>query len=572
MKVIIEVLSNVRCRLRGAAKDVLKYLDENLSETQKGSEWSPMHRRFGGVWDGKKHHFHISPTFEGQGTFAKGLLHRVRKLLAKKSVRAKTKDLRKKVFPPLDTSKLHADMLKGVSMAGKFSYQLEAVKAALTAEAGILYMATNAGKTEISTAILKVLSNRNVLFVVPKKILLKQTRDTIAERLGTIPEAIGTIGNGKFDPKEITVAIINSVTPAKKAKSARAKRKNEILRTYLKTIDVVFLDEGHHAKATTWSRLMTSTPNAQYRYVMSGTPFTGDNDLLVEAAAGPVIFDIRNDALVKLGVSAKPTIRIITIDKPDLEHEEDQTFDGIYKAGIVNNAYRNKIIAREAIAYAKEGKSVVVLVRILAQGTSIRQLIAGKAPVEFAHGKMFDEERDRIVNWYKAKPGRILVGSTIFDEGVNIPQMNALIVADGGKSLRAVLQKVGRAVRKKKTGANVVDVVDMADCTHHWLAKHALERFDIYTGEGFDVIEEDPKEKKNANKRTEANSTEALRSLSREADRGIELSTFSESSLHGSTGGTAKQSVDLVSEGSAVMLWRWRQAIRMDRSAVLEVR
>jgi superfamily II DNA or RNA helicase len=479
-KVVIEILSNVRARLRGASKDVLKFLDKNLAEIQKGSEWSPGHRRFGGKWDGKRHHFHISPAAEGQGTFSKGLLHRVRALLVTQGVRAKTRDLRKKVAPPIDLSTVWADMLHGVSMTGEYSYQLEAVKAALKEEAGILFMATNAGKTEISTAIIKALEGRTVLFVVPKKILLKQTRETIAERLGTIPEAIGTIGNGKFDPKEITVAIVNSVTPAKKAKSASAKRKNEIIRAYLKTVDCVFLDEGHHAKASSWARLMNAATNAQYRYVMSGTPFTGDNDLMVEAAAGRVIYEIRNDALIKLGVSAKPMVRLLTVDEPDLEDYEDQTYDGIYKAGVVNNDYRNKLIAREAASYSKQGKSVVVLIRILAQGTSIRQHVAAaKAPVEFAHGKMFDDERNRITEWFKEKPGRVLVGSAIFDEGVNIPQMNALIIGDGGKSLRAVLQKVGRSVRKKKSGANVVDVIDFADCTHHFLAKHSLERFDI---------------------------------------------------------------------------------------------
>jgi len=567
VKVVIEILSNVRARLRGAPNDVLKYLDKNLAEQQKGSEWSPTHRRFGGKWDGKRHHFHISPTYDGVGTFPKGLLHRVRILLAQKKIKAKTRDLRKKVHPPVDTSKVHAKMLKGVSMDGAYDYQLDAVKTALTKESGILFMATNAGKTEIGSAIIKALVRRVVLLVVPKKILLKQTRETLAERLGTVPEAIGTIGNGRFDPKEITVAIVNSVTPIKSAKSKRSKRKNDILRKYLKTVDCIFLDEGHHAKATTWSRLMSATVNAQYRYVMSGTPFTGDNDLLVEAAAGPVICEIRNDELIKRGVSAKPTVRLLTVDKPDLEGKDaidDGHFDAVYKAGIVHNEYRNKLIAREALAYQKQGKSVIILIRILAQGTELMRLLAGKAPAAFAHGKMHDDEQSEIVDWYKAKPGRIMVGSSIFDEGVNIPQMNALIVGDGGKSLRAVLQKVGRSIRKKKTGANVVDIVDFADCTHHWLAKHALDRFDIYSSEGFDVIEEDPKEKKNADRRTEEVGEAAVQALSREADSRDELHGDDRHVARGASRSAAKQGANLVSEGVAVMRWRWRASCRLD--------
>jgi len=570
-KVTVEVLSNVRCRMTGAPKALLKHLDDSLAEQQKGSEWSPRHRRFGGKWDGKKHHFHRSPTFAGVGTFARGLLSRVKRLSKLKGYKVRVVDKRKGVFPPIDTSKLKPDMLIGVRMDGEYSYQLDAVKAALTGEAGVLFMATNAGKTEIATALIKVLHERSVLFVVPKAILLKQTRERIAERLGTIPENIGVIGGGRFEPKDITIAIINSITPARKAKSARGKKRNAILRKYLKTVECVFLDEGHHAKANTWYRLMSACSNAQYRYLMSGTPFNGDNDLMVEAAAGPVLCEIRNDDLIKLGVSAKPRVRLITIDEPDLEGKDaldDESWDSVMKAGIVENELRNRIIAREAVRYAKQGKNVLVLMRILQQGSTIRQFIAAKkVPVEFAHGKMPGSERDQIVEWFQESNGVVLVGSNIFDEGFSVNGINALIVADGGKSLRAVLQKVGRSIRRKKKGANVVDVVDFADCTHHWLAKHALERFDIYTGEGFDVVEEDPNAKTeeagvrgDGSKPAKAARKEAVQALPREADgRDVipwDARQFALRHARLATG----QGADVLSESEHVMRWRWRSA------------
>lgn len=499
VKAKIEILSNVRARITGASKETLKYLDDALAETQKGSEWAPNHKRFGGRWDGKRHHFHISPTFAGIGTFPKGLLPRVKTLLAKCSVTAKIRDQRKRVLPAVDLKDVHASMLEGVSMAGMYSFQLEAVKSALKAQSGIVFIATNGGKTSIAAAMIKALSRHTVLFVVPKAILLKQAREDIASRLGTIAENIGVIGGGRFEPKEITIAIINSVTPSKKSPSARAKKRNLLLREYLKTIDVVFLDEGHHAKATSWFRLMGALVNAQFRYLLSGTPFTGDNDLMVEAATGPVICEIRNDVLIGLGVSAKPHVRVIAINKPDLAHAGDQSWDGVYKAGIVNNAYRNKVIARIADEYVADKKAVLILVRQLNQGSQIRQLI--KSPVEFAHGKMHELERDRLVDWFKTtKKGRVLIASSILDEGVDVPAVNALIVADGGESLRATLQKVGRSIRRKKKGANVVDVVDFADATHRWLAKHSIERMDIYAGESFDIVEEEADEK---NRKTE---------------------------------------------------------------------
>jgi len=550
----IEILSNVRARIVRAPKTVLKYLDDALAETQKGSEWAPNHRRFGGRWDGKRHHFHISPTFAGIGTFPKGLLSRVQALLAKQSVKAKVRDLRKHILPAVPLSGVHADMLEGVSMDGRYSFQLDAVKSALKAQSGIIFIATNGGKTSIAAAMIKALDQHTILFVVPKAILLKQAREDIASRLGTIVENIGVIGGGRFEPKEITIAIINSITPSKKSPSARAKNRNAVLREYLKTIDVVFLDEGHHAKATTWFRLMGALPNAQFRYLMSGTPFTGDNDLMVEAATGPVICEIRNDELIKLGVSAKPYVRMIAINKPDLAQADDQSWDGVYKAGIIYNVYRNKVIARIADEYAADGKAVLVLVRQLNQGSAIRQLI--KYPVEFAHGKMPDSERDRLVDWFKiTKKGRVLIASSILDEGVDVPAVNALIVADGGQSLRAVLQKIGRSIRRKRKGPNIVAAVDFADATHKWLAKHSLERIDIYTGESFDIAEEEVDEKEISAR----NGKKAVHALPRQINGRSELSR-SRADADGGFGVSIQIDSQMLQTCREIMYWRWRQA------------
>lgn len=586
LTVVVE--SNVRARVTHASRDALKLLDNALAEMQKGAEWSPSHRRFGGRWDGKKHHFFISPNDDGSGSFPKGLVPRVKKLLKLNKVKFKVRDLRERL-PAVDLSTVHADMLEGVSMSGMYSYQLECVKTCLRAEAGIIFAATNAGKSEIASAMIKALEDRTVLFVVPRAILLKQTRERIAERLGTIVENIGVIGGGKFDPKEITVAIVNSITPAKRAKSARAKKRNAIIRQYLATVQVLFLDEAHHAKAASWHRLVQATANAQWRYLMSGTPFTGDNDLMIEAAAGPVIYEMRNEELINLGVSAKPHVRMIEITKPDLEKEasdgdlQDESYDAIYKAGIVSNAYRNRIIAKEAVRYAKAGKTVLILIRLLQQGSDIRTLIAREnVKVEFAHGKLPANERDRLTEWFVAKPGRVLVGSTIYDEGVNLPAINALIVGDGGKSLRAVLQKVGRSIRRKKTGENKVDVVDFADATHRYLASHSLERMDIYVAESFEITEESPNAVLAvANENTEAdgegfaNAKGADDTAGDQAARGKNVQPLPrknsgrreghvERNVHARTvTGPIAKSADVFPQSSDYGLWRWRVATRL---------
>jgi superfamily II DNA or RNA helicase len=86
-----------------------------------------------------------------------------------------------------------------------------------------------------------------------------------------------------------------------------------------------------------------------------------------------------------------------------------------------------------------------------------------------------------------------LIASPIFGEGVDLPASDdfpgilGLVIADGGQSVANVLQKIGRGLRRKK-GDNSLAVVDFADTTHKWLARHSQERMALYESEGFEVI------------------------------------------------------------------------------------
>jgi superfamily II DNA or RNA helicase len=83
----------------------------------------------------------------------------------------------------------------------------------------------------------------------------------------------------------------------------------------------------------------------------------------------------------------------------------------------------------------------------------------------------------------------LLTTTGLFDEGANLPAIRRLIMGDGLKSLRLVLQKCGRALRRKKGQDNTVEVYDYMDVFNEWLAGHSLERLNIYEKEGFEVIE-----------------------------------------------------------------------------------
>ena len=79
-----------------------------------------------------------------------------------------------------------------------------------------------------------------------------------------------------------------------------------------------------------------------------------------------------------------------------------------------------------------------------------------------------------------------MIATTIFDEGVDIPELQKVVLCSGGKSQVKLLQRLGRGVRKAP-GKKVVEIVDCADTHHPLLRKHALERKKLFKREGFNV-------------------------------------------------------------------------------------
>jgi superfamily II DNA or RNA helicase len=81
----------------------------------------------------------------------------------------------------------------------------------------------------------------------------------------------------------------------------------------------------------------------------------------------------------------------------------------------------------------------------------------------------------------------VLVASKIFDQGIDIPELNSLVLAGSGKSSARALQRIGRVIRKGKDKKDAI-VVDFYDQCKY-LREHSKARKNIYMTEpGFKII------------------------------------------------------------------------------------
>lgn len=365
--------------------------------------------------------------------------------------------------PDIDWNGVSPHMFFGLTLR---PYQLEAVRKLLAFERGVAKMATNSGKTAVIAALSQVIDGK-ILILVTKKDLLYQTENKLELRLS---EYIGLIGDGHLDTDRVTVGMVQTLV----------KRIPILQKGYLDTLDCVIFDECHHLPSKTAQQVMFAIP-APMRFGFSGTPlsYTALPDLVLMGATGPVRVEVTNQDLISEGISATPIVYIHTMVD---EETEDDDYHEAYEGCIVQSNVRNHTIAEEVIRI--HSRSTLILVERLKHGKVLRDLIPDSIFVTGSHSM---EERTEALNSLRRGEGSVVIATPIFDEGVDVPAVDLLVLAGGGKGHKKLLQRLGRGMRQKE-GSNVLKVIDFWDDTNKHLLSHSESRHAIYEDEGFEVV------------------------------------------------------------------------------------
>lgn len=411
----------------------------------KGYEHTFKYKR--GFWDGYVSLMHNIYQFPS------GLTYMVRDALVSAGYTIEVRAKRK-----LEYTKIQPDSLSGVTLR---DYQVEAVHALLDRGRGVAQMATNSGKTEVMAGIIKALNVPPTVVLTMSREILYQTAERFRNRLGI---ECGLIGDGLLSRKQVTIAMVQSL---QSIVDHLGFDQNVLL----------MVDECHHVSSATMMDVMAHIPG-RCRFGFSGTPLKGDllSDLKLIGYTGPVAYEVSNEYMIQQGFSAPTTINFVIVESKS-DEEYDMRYRDAYDALIVNNKIRNDRI----VDIAKKAKgTTLILVQRLDHGRSLQKRIKGS---KFMHGAIPTDMRRAAITGMK-KRGGVYIATPIFDEGVDIPSINTLILACGGESKVKLLQRVGRGLRLKD-GGGTLQVYDFIDDTNKYLLDHAAKRMDTYEREGF---------------------------------------------------------------------------------------
>jgi len=377
-------------------------------------------------------------------------------------------------------------------------YQDDAINIALDKKSGVWLIATGGGKSLIISVTAGIINAPTMIYVHTID-LLDQMRENLYDYLGI--EA-GQIGDGIIDIRQFTVATMQSVVKAlgtKKAEKGETEvtdrtrmtitEKKEIIEA-VEGCHVAIVDEVHHATCKTIQTIMQHSKSARYRYGATATLREDKADLLIEGAFGKILYKKTISELIKEHWLVPPTIYFRKVPLPNVNDPVVQRmlkskYPSKYKYFIVNNAMRNAIACKAARRIMDEGMKVLILVQHIPHGQLIIGELGKDYSMAFLQGRIRSKERREVLEDFRKGIISGVVATTLADEGLDVPILDAAVLLGGGRSSVKAFQRIGRTVRLykdedyTKTRSHIIEFQDQIKP----FASHAKRRLQYYSKE-----------------------------------------------------------------------------------------
>lgn len=507
MTEIVRLARNaVVAKLYDASRETRLYVSSILSYKVSGAEHTTTFKS--GGWDGRSTFFDFR-----ESKFPAGFSALVQSKLEKRGIVVQI--IRKPIPAPRGSEMPKID---DFGFDPRYDYQPETMNELIKRGEMIAQVATGGGKSRIARMCFARI-RRPTLFLTTRGVLMYQMKDAFE---ADSDMKIGVMGDSEWTPRrgmnvgmvQTLVARLRKLNPKEELQKLREKNtKNQVKalkkkvafkpmsiedmrkkvnvklkahderrRRTIKVLEVfefVIGEEAHEAGGDSYYEILKHCKNAHYRLALTATPFMKDDEesnMRLMAAFGGIGIKVSEKLLIDRGILAKPYFKFMSTRKPDKLYRTTP-WQRAYKYGIVESAERNKDIVSETLRAVEYGLPVMILVQHKAHGESLKKMLSKKTDVDFIYGDHDQVQRKRALR--KFAKGGVLIGTTILDVGVDVPSVGLVILAGGGKAEVSLRQRIGRGLRAKKIGPNVVFVIDFSDEHNSHTKGHAIQRRSI---------------------------------------------------------------------------------------------
>lgn len=254
---------------------------------------------------------------------------------------------------------------------------------------------------------------------------------------------------------------------------------------FLNQFEMVIIDECHHAAAKMIRESLLRLKNAAYRYYLSATPWrdhAAEEKLLASAIGTEVIYELPPEEAIKYHSIAKPEFEMKSTPEPKSYMKDKKKWREILEFGIIGNETRNSLIVEDALKDYDDGRNVFIAVDEITHVEILKERFKNKGlEVDVVHGELPRKVNQVTIEKVGLRDRGICIGTMSVGEGTDMPNLDSVILASGGKSSIRFLQRIGRGARKG-TGQDKrsFKVTDYFDWFHTTLMRHSIQRKNIF--------------------------------------------------------------------------------------------
>ncbi len=278
------------------------------------------------------------------------------------------------------------------------------------------------GKTEVAlrAAMKCILDGKQAAILVPTTVLAQQHYATAAARFRAFPVTVEVLSRFR-SPKQVK-EILQRV---KEGRVDLLIGTHKLLSKDLefKDLGLLIIDEEQRFGVTHKEKLRERTKQVD-TLTLSATP--------IPRTLNMALSGIRD---------------MSTIEQPPQDRQPVQTYVLEHDWGIVAEALRREL-DRGGQAYYLHNR----VETIDTTARRLRELLGDGAVVETAHGKMSESELSRVMGRMAEGEIDVLVCTTIIETGIDIPNVNTLIIEDadnmGLSQLHQIRGRIGRSARR----------------------------------------------------------------------------------------------------------------------------
>ena len=338
-------------------------------------------------------------------------------------------------------------------------YQQEAVNALMGRVQGFISLPCGSGKTVLGSAAI-VVANQPSLVLVHTEDICEQWEQTFKSLHFLQPRVVGAGSNPyKWNPLsegEVAVCMVQTL-------HANPNKRKALLGS----AGAVLMDECHHAPAQTFRTLFEDIP-ARYRWGLTATPERSDGwTSLLPMFVGPKLYHKSMDSLIEGGYLMRPKIYALSsgVSPPPMNNGRYGTKKTATKAvtWVCENKERLDLLVEVIRRGADAGRTTLVLVPRVKLAKKVAETLRSVGyNAKAITGGVSKPQRARVLDDMRAGRLSILVATQLADEGLDVPNIDLLVNASGGRTSGRAIQRIGRAMRVSdgKPTPIVVELID----------------------------------------------------------------------------------------------------------------